>query len=163
MPGILKGFKPLLKNNVHDQFDGNWKFIVTIDENGTLIEGEGWAKNESGSKNWTEGAMHDYEKVSSQYAHNSTKFKGLKIQENTATPSNVSTTGGHYDFERESYVISRFSHTFALDYLNSLPEKESTKMKEDHGREVIGKLAESIAKSVYRVAKVVRTTNEAGN
>lgn len=163
MSGILKEFKPLLKNNVHDQYKDFWKFVVTIESNGATIEGEAMAKNQSGSKSWVIGSMHDFTKKENQYAQGGLSIQGLKVQENAPTQSTSSSSGGYYTMEKESYTISRYSHSLALDYVNSLPEKEAEKMRADFGSDLISKFAESIAKSVDKVAKMIQAANATGN
>jgi len=173
MQAILTDFKPLMKNNTHEIFnthgEDNYKFSVTLDSNGSTILGEAWAKSTAGSRSWTIGLMHDYSIKENSYCDNGNKITGLKVSENASatqnsTPNPVfSAPTASIDFSNQAYVISRFSHTIALDYVNSLPDEDLVQLKKDKGDSLISLYAASFANSVYKVADQVMKLHEAGN
>lgn len=155
MQAILKEFKPLIKNNLHDKYEDNYKFSVTLEDNGSVILGEAWSKHPTGSKSWTIGLMHDYQSKDNQYCDNGKKITALKVAENatqssTSTPSFSKPTAS-YDFSKEAFVISRFSHTIALDHIKTLDTESLTKLKKDKGDQLVSLYAKSYANSVYEV------------
>jgi len=163
MRGILKSFKAKLKTDgTHDEYNKIYKFVVVIEIKGVDTTGEAGSKSTSGSKSWIIGKEHEFEKNENSYAEGGYYFKGLKVIE--LVPNDSNPIASHsFDIMKESYVISRFSHTFALERLLSLPEADRKKLKEDHGYEIISKLATSIAKSIYERAIEVQLMHEARN
>ena len=154
-------------------------FIITIDSNGQEIKGEAFAKGTQGSKNWSIGKPHEFELKESGYAIGGYQIKGLKCLETTHEKSAQVSTASH-DIVKESYVISRFAHQIAIDYLNSLEEKDRNEiiktiaekdLKEldknqideiivNAGRKYISKVAKSMAESVEDIAILVQKVHE---
>lgn len=159
MQGTLKGYEPKKTDGYHDKFKELFKFIVTIEENGKEFKGEAFSQSSAGSKNWKVGALHNYEKKENSNAEGGYGVKSLKVIE-ASKPQGGSPT----DKTKESFVVSRFAHQFALEYLNSLNDEERGKLINDLGvKEIVSKLAKTMAKSVYKVALEIQKMDEGGD
>lgn len=159
MQAKLIEFKPLLYNNQHSKWNDFWKFIVVLDNNGNTIEGEAMAKSQNGSKVWNIGQMHTFEMVDAEKAHGGKNIKSLKVVQKETAPADSFKSSQLHDMEKEAYVISRFSHSFALDYMQKADQVDIAKLKEEFGRELISKFAQSIADSVFTVARSIIDKN----
>lgn len=157
--GTLINFEPLIIDGQHSKWESLFKFKVTIESNGNTINGESLAKYPEGSKVWIKGKEHEFETKANQYAQGGINVSKLKCLETRQTASHDKSSLP-YDIEKESYVISRFSHTFALEYLVAMPDSQRKQLEEEYGKEVISKLAISVAKSVDNVAKEIRKLHE---
>lgn len=161
--GILKSFAPLLQEDgTHSKKDELYKFVVKIDEKGSETKGVALAQHTTGSKRWKLNANHEYTRIPNDYSPGGYFIKGLKCTETTNTQKPGSPQS--FDMKKESYVVSRFAHQFALDYLNTLPEKEREKLMEDLGsKEIVSKLSKTMAGSVHKIALEVQKMDEGGN
>lgn len=163
MQGVLKSFKPKLNpNGTHSERNNIFYFIVEIDISGVKTIGEAGSKSTAGSKSWIIGKEHEFEKMENSYAEGGYYFKGLKVLE-LVPSSSKSVASPSFDIEKESYVISRFAHTYALERLLSLTQEERKKLETDHGTGLIYNMAAHIAKSVYEKAMQIQAMHEARN
>lgn len=159
MQGTLKGYEPKMRDGNHEKYNDFFKFVVTIEENGKEFKGEALAKGANGSKNWAIGKLHEYQKKENDYAEGGYGVKSLKVIE-ASKPQGGSPT----DNTKESFVVSRFAHQFALEYLNSLNDEERGKLINDLGvKEIVSKLAKTMAKSVYNTAVLIQKMDEGGD
>lgn len=155
MQGKLIEFKPLMYNGQHSKWNENWKFIVILESNGNTIEGEAMSKLQTGSKSWKVGEMHTFETKDAEQAHAGKNIRSLKVIIQEQAPAGSPSYHNHFDMEKEAYVISRFAHTLSLDYISKAEGEEMEKLKQEFGRELISKFAQSMADSVYLVAKSI--------
>ena len=169
MQGVLKSFEPKLINgqhysykNKHDEKKPLYVFVVKLESNLKEIMGEAASVNMDGSRSWEIGKNHEFEARENDRAEGGYNISKLKCLEQANSPGGQGSAFA-FDIKKESYVISRFAHTFALERLLSMNEEDRKKLETDHGQEVVSKMAMSVAKSVENVALEVQKLHEGGN
>ena len=180
--GILKAFEPKIYNDSHDKFNEFFKFEMTMDIQGVEVKGEAMSKDQNGSKHWKIGKEHEFEKKEQQYAVGGIAFRGIKTVELVPT-SSTSSSPSAYNITKEAYTVARFGHTMALQFLETISEKERKDMVQafaekdittlpkealdaiivNAGRKLVSKLAKQMSESVDRVAMELVKSHEGGD
>lgn len=170
MQGILKSFKPKLINGIHHNYTSKqgsiiFVFIITIKEGDKDLVGEAGSTHNTGSKAWKVGLVHEYTKHEKEQAEGGFNISGLKCVDTQPSEQRSSShvVPAAHDIQKESYVISRFSHTFALEKWTSLPDEDKKQLKEAYGEQYLSKIALSVAKSVDTIALEIQAMHEERN